>query len=147
MKDVVKPGGLVDRHDWKFYCALLKALPKGVRRPNYGDYTIVHPAFVVPMDMRKIKPAGKVVYTAKERWMIRKGAAFRDDRKQMHGHCDFIVKSGEFRGVEFSYGDDFIHKCALKKEGPSTLTRWKTVGINHHIMHVLEDLSKLPGPP
>jgi hypothetical protein len=32
-----------------------------------------------------------------------------------------------------------------KKESCSTLTRWKEIGINHHIMHVLEDVAKLGG--
>jgi|SRR5215472_4574960 len=145
LREVAVPGGFVDRHDWKFYLALLEHLPPKMRRPTFGDYTIVHPAFVASMDMRIIKPAGKLVYTTKEQWMIRKGGAFRDNPKQMHGHCDHVVKSGHFRGPAFSFGDDYIRNCALEREGPSTMTRWKTVGINHHIMHVLDDLAKLGG--
>ena len=147
LKEVAVPGGFVDRHDWKFYRALVGHLPPKMRRPTFGDYTIVHPAFVASIDMRIIKPGGKLVYTTKEQWMIRKGGAFRDNPKQMRGHCDHVVKSGHFRGPAFSFGDDYIQKCALKRDGPSTMTRWKTVGINHHIMHVLEDLAKLGGPP
>ncbi len=61
-------------------------LPTGIRRPNYGDYTIVHPEFT-PADMRKIKSAGKLVYTTGKSWEVRKGGAFRDNAGQMHGHC------------------------------------------------------------
>ena len=147
LKEVALPGGFVDRHDWKFYRALVGLLPPKMRRPTFGDYTIVHPTFVANLDMRMIKPAGKLIYTTKEQWMIRKGGAFRDNPKQMHGHCDHVLKSGHFRGPAFSFGDDYIQNCALKKDGPSTMTRWKTVGINHHIMHVLEDLAKFGGPP
>jgi hypothetical protein len=147
LKDVAVPGGFVDRHDWKFYRALIAILPSNMRRPWFGDYTIVHPAFTVGMDMRMIKPAGKLVYTAKEQWMIRKGGAFRDNPKQMHDHCDHVVKSGRFLGPAFSSGDEYIALCAQKQAGHSTLTRWKEVGINHHIMHVLEDLAKFGGPP
>jgi hypothetical protein len=147
MKEVAVPGGSIDRHDWKFYRAFLKHLPAKMRQPTFGDYTIVHPAFVVSMDMRMVKPAGKLIYTAKEQWLVRKGGAFRDNPKQMHKHCGDVVKSGQFRGAAFSYGDEYIQQCALKKDGPSTMTRWKTVGINHHIMHVLEDLATLPGSP
>jgi hypothetical protein len=147
LKEVAVPGGFVERHDWKFYLSLLGNLPKGVRRPMFGDYTIVHPNFVASMDMRLVKPAGKIVYTTGQQWMIRKGGAFRDNPGQMHGHCDHVVKSGHFRGPAFSFGDDYIHKCAAKKDGPSTQTRWKSVGINHHIMHVLAELASLGGTP
>jgi hypothetical protein len=99
------------------------------------------------MDMRTIKPAGKLIYTAKGDWMVRKGGAFRSNPAQMHGHCDYVVKSGEFKGASFSAADDYIEKCAAKKESCSTLTRWKEIGINHHIMHVLEDVAKLGGSP
>jgi Beta protein len=111
------------------------------RTPNYGDYTIVHPEFT-PRDMRLIKSGGKIVYTAHDEWIVRKGGAFRDDPSQMHGHCADIIASGKFRGAGFSEGDNYIEKCAKQAVGPSTLTRWKEIGINHHIMHVLEDLSK-----
>jgi hypothetical protein len=147
LKDIVKPGGVVERHDWKFYRAFIAALPAKMRRPAYGDYTIVHPTFTASMDMRTIKPAGKLIYTAKGDWIIRKGGAFRTNPAQMHSHCEYVVKSGEFKGAAFSAGDDYIEKCARKKEECSTLTRWKEIGINHHIMHVLEDVAKLGGPP
>jgi hypothetical protein len=147
LKEVIVPGGFLERHEWKFYLSLLGSLPGDMRKPTFGDYTIVHPGFVASMDMRVIKPAGKLVYTTKEQWMVRKGGAFRDNPGQMHGHCDHVVKSGHFRGPAFSFGDDYIQSCALKNDGPSTMTRWKTVGINHHIMHVLEDISKLSGIP
>jgi Beta protein len=145
--DILKPGGTIERHDWKFYCEFIKGLPAKMRRPAYGDYTIVHPNFVANMDMRTIKPAGKLVYTSKGNWMIRKGGAFRSNPSQMHDHCDYIVKSGEFKGAAFSAGDDYIERCALKDESCSTLTRWKEIGINHHIMHVLEDVAKFGGSP
>lgn len=132
------------RHDWLFYKEFVKALPKGFRRPIFGDYTTVHPAFKADFDMRKIKPAGKVVYTTPDTWLVRKGGAFQKDRAQMHGHCDSIVNSGKFKGAGYSDGDSYIARCAKKEKdaGPSTLTKWKEVGISHHVMHVLEDVSK-----
>jgi hypothetical protein len=135
-----KPGGFLPRHDWEFYKILYGKLDGKSRIPNYSDYAIVHPEFT-PLDMRKIKSGGKVVYTVDGRWMVRKGGPFRDDRKQMHKHCADIVASGKFRGPAFSAGDDYIEKCAKKQASPSNQTRWKEVAVNHHIMHVLDDLS------
>lgn len=136
-----KPGGDLPRHDWLFYEVFVGKLPKGARVPNFGDYAIVNPNFT-PRDMRKVKSAGKVVYTDQDNWYVRKGGAFNDNRAQMHDHCAYIVSSGKFRGIAFSDGDAFIDKCATKAVGPSSPTRWKEVAISHHIMHVLEDLAK-----
>jgi len=145
-KDVAKGADQLPRHDWLFYQALLEKLPPGMRPPNFGDYTIVHPEFV-PGDMRKIKPSGKVVYTTSTAWEVRKGGAFRGNTEQMHDHCASIVESGKFRGANFSFGDDYIAKCAARTVKPSHQTRWKLVAINHHITHVLADLSMSGAAP
>jgi hypothetical protein len=146
MKEVDVPGGTLERHDWLFYKHFIASLPSSARRPAFGDYTTVHPGFVA-LDMRMIKPAGKIVYTSKNVWMVRKGGAFRDNPGQMHDHCDYIVKSGAFCGATYSVGDDYIARCALKQVGTSNLSKWKEVGISHHIMHALRDLSSLGAPP
>lgn len=142
MGDVTKEGADLPRHDWLFYNELLAKLPSAMRRPNYGDYTIVHPSFA-PVDMRMIKSAGKVVYATSKVWNVVKGGAFRDNPQQMHGHCSEIIKRPFFKGANFSYGDRYIDQCAKREEEPSNQTQWKKVGINHHITLVLEDLATL----
>jgi len=145
-KDVAKGADQLPRHDWLFYQALLGKMPARMRQPNFGDYTIVHPEFKA-LDMRMIKAAGKLVYTTAAAWEVRKGRAFNDNRAQMHGHCASIVASGMFSGAGFSSGDEYIAKCAVHKEGPSNQTRWKEVAINHHITHVLGELSTFGAAP
>lgn len=145
-RDVAKGSDQLPRHDWLFYRTLISKMPAGMRHPNYGDYTIVHPDFKA-LDMRMIKAAGKLIYTTAAVWEVRKGGAFNDNRAQMHGHCASIVASGKFRSAGFSSGDEYIAKCAVHKEGPSNQTRWKEVAINHHITHVLDDLSTSGAAP
>ncbi|MEO9960680.1 MAG: beta family protein [Nisaea sp.] len=145
-KGIAKGQDELPRHDWLFFQTLLSKLPLGMRRPNYGDYTIVHPNFT-PQDMRKIKAAGKIVYTTGSSWWVRKGGAFRGNEEQMHEHCNVLVGSGVFKGNDYSYGDDYIGNCAIMKVTPSNLTRWKNVAINHHMMHVLDDLSTSGAAP
>jgi len=143
MKDVSKPGDNLPRHDWLFYKRLIEKLPASMRRPIFGDYTIVHPNFTA-LDMRKVKSAGKLVYTTERDWSVRKGGAFRDNPEQMHDHCATIVGSTSFKGSGYCYGDEYIANCATRAVGPSNQTRWKDVCINHHITRVLDDLSKIP---
>ena len=133
----------VPRHDWLFYQAFVQQMPAEMRRPNYGDYTIVHPDFKA-LDMRMVKAAAKVIYTKSDSWGTRKGGAFRDDPSQMRRHCAEIVRDShfEFRGGGYSYGDKYIEGCAAGVESTSNLTRWKDVGINHHMTMIVRDLAK-----
>jgi Beta protein len=146
MKDVASPGDDLPRHDWLFFQTLLENWPAALRRPCFGDYTIVNPTFAANFDMRMVKPAGKLVYTTKKHWAVRKGGAFRDNPAQMHDHCAHIVGSRIFCGPTFSEGDTYIDRCSRKEVGPSNMPRWKQVGISHHVMYVLNDLSKPGGP-
>ena len=141
-KNIAKGADEIQRHDWMFYRSLTTTLPKDVRRPNFGDCTIVHPNFTA-IDMRKIKSAGRVIYTTPNSWLVQKGGAFRDNPEQMHGLCASIIGSGEFKGASYSSGDDYIDKCAARNAGPSTQTKWKEIAINHHIKHVVDDLATL----
>ena len=142
MGDIEKGETSIPRLHWQFYKELLNNLPDHVRRPVYGDYTIVHPSFVA-LDMRLIKPAGKIVYTTSDNYVVHKGGSFRDNREQMHDHCEAIVARGYYRGAAYSFGDKYIKDCAAKTEGPSNLSQWKKVGINHHMTVVLDDLATL----
>lgn len=144
MAGVARGGSTIPRGHWLLYRHLLDALPSATRRPLFGDYTITHPDFVA-LDMRMVKPAGKVIYTIEDAWHIEKGGSFRDNREQMHNHCEAIFGKEFYRGEGYSFGDLFISQCASKSHGPSSLTRWKTVGINHHMTVVMDDLANLHG--
>lgn len=146
---IAKGIDIIPRHDWLFYKVLLTSLPSSMRCPNYGDYTIVHPEFNLNMDMRMIKPAGKIAYTTPTTWHTCKGRAFRDDREQMYDHCKKIVTDPQFlfRGADFSDGDRYIAKCAAREAGPSNQTYWKRVTINHHITAVVNDLANYYASP
>ncbi|MCY4005879.1 MAG: beta family protein [Rhodobacteraceae bacterium] len=143
-RDVARGTDHLPRHDWLFFQTLLNIWPTGMPHPIYGDYTTVHPNFVA-RDLRLVKPAGKVIYTTSKTWGTRKGSAFRGNEAQMHDHCREIVNDAvfQFQGAAFSFGDDYIAKCATNQKGSSNLTRWKDVSINHHITMVTNDLAKL----
>ena len=145
-KDIPKGASEIPRHDWLFYQTLTSKLPIWMRRPNFGDYTITHPKFAA-FDMRIIKPVGKILYTTATNWSVRKGGSFRDNPYQMYAHCADIVEKKFFRGSAFSEGDGYIARCAAFQEQPTNLTRWKGVGVNHHITHVSDDLAKFAGVP
>lgn len=140
----------IPRHDWMFYKALLAALPNGMRHPIYGDYTTVSPEFSLNnLDMRMIKPAGKIIYTTPTIWATCKGRAFHDHKKEMIDHCRTVISDPkfQFRGADFSDGDRYIAQCAAGEKGLSNLTYWKRVTINHHITTVVNDLANYYASP
>jgi len=143
-QSVRKPGGSFVRHEWGLYKALIAELPAEGRTPTFGDYGMERPEFL-QMDMRLIKPAGKLVYTTPTGWLIRKGGAFRDDPAQMVKHCKDVLKSGDYRGETYSSGDKYIKDCAAGTVSTSNLSRWKSVGMNHHMTQIVEDISKYHG--
>lgn len=132
----------IPRHDWLFFKSLVANTRDNIRLPNFGDYTLVHPKFSA-RDMRMVKSSGKIFYSASDYWWVQKGGVFRENKEQMYDHCARLVKEAIFKGGEYSYGDNYIDKCANREEGPSNLTRWKEVTINHHITQVVDDLAKL----
>lgn len=141
LSEVKKPGKSILRHEWSLYHELRTSLNKAGINPWFGDYTIETPDFAPGMDMRKTKPAGKIVYTTPDSWFIPKGGAFRDNTDQMISHCLAIIKSGHYKGAIFSQADKRIEDTANKTDNCGNLTTWKFVGVNHHITFVVRQLA------
>ncbi|HIO99600.1 MULTISPECIES: beta family protein [Gammaproteobacteria] len=144
LSEIKKPGGEQVRHEWFLYQQLLKEL-SGVRSPTFGDYTIETPEFI-SLDMRRLKPAGKIVYTTENTWLISKGSNFRENNEQMVGHCKTIIESGYYQGRDYSEGDKRIYDTFHGVEGTGQLKTWKEVGVSHHITQVVDQLSKFHAP-
>ena len=140
MAGIPKGSSTVPRQHWLIYKKMVDALTAEARVPCFGDYTVTHPEFVA-LNMRLLKPSGKIIYTIDDAWHIEKGGSFRDNRAQMHTHSQNIHAASIYSGPGYSYGDLFIEQCATHATGPSNLSRWKCVCINHHMTIVLEDLA------
>ncbi|WP_417832198.1 beta family protein [Terasakiella sp.] len=141
---IAPPGGDIVRHEWHLYKKILGLLEPDDRVPSFGDYGIEHPQFI-NMDMRFVKPSGKLIYTYADKWHVRRGPNVRDNKYEQYvDHSAAIVKdSSIFAGAFYSEGDQYIAECATGRGKTGQLTVWKWVGINHHITHVVEELSNL----
>jgi hypothetical protein len=139
LSDIKKPGGKFPRHEWYLYKELVSKL-ESTRTPTYSDYTIETPQFL-SMDMRMMKPAGKIVYTCEDFWFVVKGKSFRGNEDQIYNHCQTIINSGYFCGTHYSYGDEKITNTNNLRNNPGNLGTWKQVGVNHHITMTVEQVS------
>lgn len=145
MKRVAAPGQDIRRHEWAFYRYLMGKLPDGLRRPTYGDYAAEHPNFV-DIDMRFVKPFGKLVYLRGDSWHVRKGPNVRDNgHGQYRDHTQALLDAPFFKGEHFSAADKYIVDCANHVVKTGNPTVWKWVGANHHMELMADELASFHG--
>ncbi|MHC4573069.1 MAG: beta family protein [Planctomycetota bacterium] len=149
MTGIKKGGEVVPRYEWKLYKMLVTDLKRaGFRLPTFGDYAINHPK-VLEIDMRKAKPSATIRYTIDDSWYIVKGQNVRDEKygkfKQYRDLSKKVVDSRYYCGSNFSWGDDYIQKCANKESSTGRLMTWRQVGTSHHIEKVIGDIASFYG--
>ena len=139
LREVKQPGGLFTRHEWMLYPYFINKFKD--KLPTFGDYTTDNIEFLPPMDMRKVSPSAKLIYTLPQHWQVLKAKAFRGNEIQMVSLCTNIVSLPCYKGVLFSDGDKRIHDTANGKANYGNLGTWKQVAINHHMTKVVHQLS------
>jgi len=144
MAEVKKGVSILTRHEWVLFKKLNKALKeKGIRQFSYGDYGTRHPQ-ILNIDMRVVKPAASIRYSAGDEWYISKGTNVRDNKYgQYREMCKALVQSSFYDGPNFSSGDEFIYNCASGEGSTGNLSSWVEVGTSHHISRVVLDLASL----
>lgn len=132
----------VARQDWRGWRQLVTGGKLPARLPAYSDYTIAHP---------ELPPEGQATilaqlrYATPESWIIWKGRnAIKDGYEQFFGICQDLVGRVEYRGPDFSWGDDEIQQKAANGGSPGNAETWRKIGTNHHIETVLEQIANLP---
>lgn len=133
---------IVPRHEWQLYKMLINDLKKAkLRIPSFGDYVINHPK-ILELDMRKVKPSATIRYTNENQWYIIKGKNVRDyGFGQYRELSKKVIDSSYYCGTSFSWGDDYIQKCANGHGKAGSLMSWRQVGTNHHIEKVTQDIA------
>ncbi len=143
---VIKKGGeIIPRYEWKLYKMLVLDFKKaGLRLPTFSDYAINHPD-IPELDWRVVKPSATIRYTIDDGWYIVKGENVRDKKygkfEQYRGLSKNVIDSKYYYSSTFSWGDDYIQKCANKKGNTGSLMTWRQVGTNHHIVKVIQDVA------
>ncbi|KGP89988.1 hypothetical protein N780_07635 [Pontibacillus chungwhensis BH030062] len=138
--------GSIPRIEWSIYNKLLKAsLP---RYPTFGDYIIQNPNYN-QIDPRVIQMAASIRYTSKSEFLIFRGFSVRSPKHGKWGQaktlCERVIKSPQFSGENFSYGDKYIHECALGNTSTGNAKTWRKIGTNHHLTLVFQQFANSPG--
>lgn len=137
--------GRVPRRAWSLYTRLLRmALP---RVPDFGDYAVDNPEVVldIPPALLGARMTAAIRYSTEDDWLIVRGRNLRRfGYGQYRDLSARLKKEPEYKGAAFSWGDDYVDRCASSKVGTGNQTTWRSVAVNHHITLVVEQLSTLP---
>lgn len=137
---------MIERSDWnKWFLQIDEG--KLERNPSFGDYTIQHPIYTEPIP--GVNPSASIRYTLNDAWMIMRGQGLRGENSAGHAqypaNAQLLLKSQEYFGKDFSYGDAYIEEKGkdVNTKETGTPRTWIRAGINHHIACVVKQLSNL----
>jgi hypothetical protein len=127
----------IPRNDWTSWQTGITAAGTG-RKPVYSDYTTRPPG--PPADFGD--PSVNVRYTTDSTWLFQIGGKFKEGAApEMHELCRRLVARAEFRGPDFSAGDEAFDRVTDDHEGPGAPTQWVQWAASHHIEFAFEQVS------
>lgn len=137
----------LDRGDWLAWCAHTAARSKLSRIASYSDYTIQHADFSEPPEGGNF--SASIRYTIEHHWLIMRGeAVFKENGPgfdQWPANAQLLREHEEFRGRDFSYGDQYIFEIGGQSAKTGNPETWLRAGINHHMTFVARQVANLPG--
>jgi hypothetical protein len=137
---------VLERHEWAVWLANRNVAG---RRVIYGDFATIHPVTLEEdLDPRTMNPSASVRYTHEGAWTLLRGQGTRTRGgpgfAQFENHADTLVAMPQYRGEHFSFGDGRIMRIHRRDERPGNLETWVTIGVNHHISEIVDQIATLP---
>lgn len=137
----------IPRSEWIVWLELRKIYKKNLikRMPIFGDYIIVHPVFP-EIDFRYVDISPKIKYTTESDWIyIRWKPSIKGDYSGFHDVCNLLLAQTQYSGSDFCWGDNRISQCSKSPVDTGNPGQWTTIGINHHLTFVTEQLASFYG--
>ena len=135
----------LSRDDWLHWLDQIKNGSTLARRPAFGDYTIQHPFYSTPP--KRANVSASIRYAADKYWVIMRGEGLRNKKgpgfAQYWANAQLLASRPEFKGADFSKGDDYIYKKSQPTNNPGSPTTWISAGINHHLTLVVRQIASL----
>jgi hypothetical protein len=149
----------LDRDEWLAWLSVRSKKKTVTRIPTFGDYAINHPV-LTEINPKIMQMSPNIRYTDSVSYVVAKGQAQPRKKKkptpeeeaararlapkiQYPKLAAMIKAHPDWKGKDFSWGDEFIDRCA-RKECVGSSTDWRAVGTCHHIAAVVRQLANLP---
>ena len=109
----------------------------------FGDYGIVHPNFSAKTLATNAN--AKVRYTGPREHHIFRGYSLREGigYKQYHQLSQRVREAPVYLGRDFSYGDDYVWRCAELQGSSGNLGTWVEVDMHHHLVFTATQLARI----
>lgn len=109
----------------------------------FGDYGIVHPNFSTKTPATNAN--AKIRYTSAREHHIFRGYSLRVGigYEQYHELSRRVREAPVYLNRAFSYGDDYVWRCADRKAGRGNLGTWVEVDMNHHLVFTAAQLARV----
>ena len=133
VSDVPKEGqAAVLRQELPLWLEVASSLPE--LSVAYGDYGVIHPNFT--MKAPATHANAKIRYTGSQAHTIFRGYSLREGLKysQYRGLSQQVIKSSFYQGRDYSYGDEYLWRCANLAATTGSLGTWVEVDMNHHLV-------------
>lgn len=135
--------GTVGRLEWELWTNLY-ANSTIIRKPSFSDYGINNHSFI-DFDYTIMTIGSGIRYTAVNVWYIMKGYSYKNGgASHSHQMCQDLIAQNYFMGRGYSWGDNYIYECANRSSNPGNKTTWVSVGTNHHIALICDQIDNLP---
>lgn len=141
MGEVGKGHQFVSRLEWALY---KEVISEEGRPPTFGDYGINHFAPLEGFDPVTMQMSANIRYTVENDWLILKGSSVKKlGYSQYHELSAKLVSMSEYKGKDYSWGDNYISQCADRTVKSGNATIWRKVGTSHHITFVVNQVASL----
>lgn len=105
----------------------------------YGDYGNIHPIYN-PMG-KAYEGSCTIKYTSDTEFYIFRGmkaSKVEEGSTQYHKKSKELISCPAYDGKDFSWGDEYIYKCANHDITPGNAGTWVKYTLNHHFMKILD---------
>lgn len=131
------------RHELTLWEKIVKLSPLLGCIVHYSDYGINNPD-KAELDPRKVKAGGKIRYTSDKSWVVARGHRFKESvprKDQYHDLSLKVVAHKDYKGKDYSWGDNRISESSKNVWGSGSLEIWVQIDFNHHITFVSRQIS------
>lgn len=109
----------------------------------FGDYGVTNPEPLEDIDPAKLNPAAAIRYALSTTWRVLRGGGVKTPGKggmgQYKGLCKILIKSPDYSGVTFSFGDERYEFHSQTTTSSGSYMTWRRDATSHHIVLTVRD--------
>lgn len=131
----------ISRRELPLWLGVTGNLPKSALA--FGDYGVIHPNFSLKAPATNAN--AKIRYTSSGATQIFRGYCLREGGKynQYHDLSRRVVTASIYEGRGYSFGDDYVWRCANFEASSGNLGTWVEVDMNHHLVFTAAQLVRI----